>query len=377
MKMRQIVSIFLFLVVGLFCLSCGNKTIKLSYDWDTIPQKYAQLLHIYKKDRTFLVIIENPWKRGSELHRYMLVPHDMELTDDVSHATVIRVPLQRLCTFTVAHCHLLCELGAYSHIAGICEAEYVLNAGVKEHLCNGDFVDMGNALHPNVERILLEKCDGLLVSPFEESGYGALERAGIPLIECADYMETSALGRAEWMRFFGMLVGKQFEADSLFESVERNYNTLCSLQKTSKERNPKLLCDLMNGATWFVPGGESTLGRLYCDAGADYPFADKKQNGSLRFSYETILKYEADADVWLIKYGRSEDFTYASLLLEQERYANFRPFKEHHIYGCNTSHVPFFDEEPFHPDYLLADAIKIFHPLLLPEWELHYFSPIK
>lgn len=374
--MRQIFSIFLFLIAGLFC-SCGNRTTHLCDDWDTIPQKYAQLLHVYKKDSIRLIVVENPWKRGSELHRYILAPHNVEIKEDVSHATVIRVPLQRLCAFTVVHCHLLCELNASSHIAGLCEAEFVQSPLVKEHLRKGDFVDMGNSLHPNVERILMGKCDGLLVSPFEESGYGVLERAGIPLIECADYMETSALGRAEWMRFFGMLVGKEHEADSLFESVESNYNALCSLPKSSSEKNPKLLCDMMNGAAWFVPGGKSTLGRLYCDAGADYPFADNEQNGSLRLSYETVLQHSADADVWLIKYGRSEDYTYASLLSEQARYAQFKPFREHHVYGCNTSHVPFFDEEPFHPDYLLSDAIKIFHPALLPDWEMRYFTPIK
>jgi len=375
--MRRIVSIFLFLAAGLFCSSCGNKTTPLTQDWDTIPQKYARLLHIYERDGVYLVIVENPWKRGSELHRYVLASKGVELADDVPEATVIRVPLQRVCAFTVAHCHLLCELGASSSVAGICEAEYVLSPKVKEHLRKGDIVDMGSAMRANVERILMEKCDGLLVSPFEESGYGVLERAEIPLIECADYMETSALGRAEWMRFFGLLVGKLHEADSLFECVESNYNRLCALCKSSKEKNPKLLCDLMNGAAWFVPGGESTMGRLYCDAGAEYPFSEKKQNGSLRLSYETVLQHEADADVWLIKYGRREDHTYASLLSEQARYASFKPYKERRIYGCNTSHVPFFDEEPFHPDYLLADAMKIFHPSLLPEWEMRYFTPIK
>ena len=374
--MRQKISIFLILSVWLLCSSCGNRATNVPSGWDSIPQAYAQLLSLYQKDGIRLAIVRNPWKRGAELHRYILVPRDMEVPSDLPSGTVIRVPLQRVCSFTSVHSYLLCELGAVAQMAGVCDAEYVRSPKVLAHLQSHELIDMGSALQPNIERILSEKCDGLLVSPFEESGYGALEKAGVPLIECADYMETSALGRAEWVRFFGMLMGKEHEADSLFQSVEKHYNDLCQLITPDLEK-PKLMNDLLNGSAWFVPGGQSTLGRLYNDAGADYLFGDNAQKGSLRLSFESVLQRASDADVWLIKYGRSSDHTYASLLEEQPRYERFKPFQNQNIYGCNTFKVPFFDEEPFHPDYLLADAIKIFHPELLPDWQLHYFFPLQ
>ena len=67
----------------------------------------------------------------------------------------------------------------------------------------------------DIERIISLKPEALLVSPFENSGgYGKLDKLHIPIIEAADYMETSPLGRAEWMKFYGMLFDKN--ADSLF-----------------------------------------------------------------------------------------------------------------------------------------------------------------
>ena len=63
--------------------------------------------------------------------------------------------------------------------------------------------------------------DAILLSPFENNGgYGRLEQIGVPIIECADYMERSALGRAEWMKFYGILFGREHETDSLFAVIK-------------------------------------------------------------------------------------------------------------------------------------------------------------
>ena len=71
-------------------------------------------------------------------------------------------------------------------------------------------------MNPDMERIIDLHPDAILLSPFENSGgYGRIEKLDIPIIECADYMETSALGRAEWMRFYGLLFGVAPQADSL------------------------------------------------------------------------------------------------------------------------------------------------------------------
>ena len=76
----------------------------------------------------------------------------------------------------------------------------------------------------------------LLLSPFENSGgYGKLDELKIPIIECAEYMETSALGRAEWMKFYGILFGCKQTADSLFKVVEHNYLSLKAKAKTSSK----------------------------------------------------------------------------------------------------------------------------------------------
>ena len=64
-------------------------------------------------------------------------------------------------------------------------------------------------MSPDIEKVIDMHPDGILLSPYENSGgYGRIEKLNVPILECADYMETSALGRAEWVRFYGLLFGK-------------------------------------------------------------------------------------------------------------------------------------------------------------------------
>ena len=357
--------------------SCGGRQEKANREgFDTIPLQYSKLLQFQQRgDGVRMVTIRNPWKPQEQLHRYVIVKKG-EQKENLPEGTVVEVPLERMTVFTSVHCRLMQDLGALDRVSGVCDFEYVqseeIRRRVEEHLIG----NMGSALNPNVELILSGKADGLLVSPFEKSGYGTLERTGIPLIECADYMEPSALGRMEWVKFYGMLVDREAEADSMFRQVEQRYNELKTMASEVKEK-PTLLCDLMNGAAWYVPGGQSTVGKVYQDAGANYLFADRKESGSIRLSFETVYSRGRDADFWLLKYGRSESFTYKTLAKEKAQYTQFAAYKNKKVYGCNTLRVPFYDKEPFHPDRMLADVIHIIHPELLPDHELIFFKPLE
>lgn len=141
----------------------------------------------------------------------------------------------------------------------------------------------------NIEKIIDFHPDAILLSPFENSGgYGRIEKLGIPVIECADYMETSPLGRSEWVRFFGLLFGKRRQADSLFTAVRADYLQLCDLVKSVNQR-PTVISELKSGSAWYVPGGKSTTGRLYQDAGAAYVWAEDEHSGSIPLSFETVF----------------------------------------------------------------------------------------
>jgi iron complex transport system substrate-binding protein len=341
-----------------------------------IPMKYAENLKLIKGDGYTEAILRNPWDTTSILRTYILVDKDKEAPEHLPEGTLVRTPLSKALVYTATHCNLIHELGAVKSIGGICEIQYIKVPEIIEGCANGTIVNAGEGTNPDIEKIIDLHPDALLLSPYENSGgHGQVEKLKIPIIECADYMETSALGSAEWIRFYGMLFGCEAKADSIFATVEKNYNELKKLA-TSQTKKPKLMCEVKSGSAWYVSGGRSTTGKLYADAGADYAFASYPNAGGIPLSFETVFDKAQDADIWLIKYNQATDLTLTSLREDYAPYAQFKAHKQKQVYGCNTGLKTYYEDFPFHPDRVLKDLIKIFHPSLLPEYELKYFSKL-
>ena len=359
------------LIAALLSLSGCRKSRLSTSDavGDTIPLRYAQNLTMVRYSDGILVELKDPWHEGRILHRYWLTEDSnskrsslhTSLSSLHSPLSSIKFPLQRSVVFNTAHASLIGMLNATDRIAGVADLKYMLLPDVQRRVQQGEIVDCGNSMSPDIEQIVSLHADAILLSPFENSGgYGRLEKLGIPIIECADYMETSPLGRAEWMRFYGLLFGCSQQADSLFSMVEHAY---CALRDSVSTSAPlKILTERLTGSTWYVPGGKSTVGRLIADAGATYAWADDDHSGSLALSFETVLSKSGNADVWLMNTSSSQPFTYESLAAEHHGYTQFKAFREQNIYFINTLQVPYFEEVSFRPDLLLRDYITMLHP---------------
>ena len=321
----------------------------------------ASHITVQETPNSYFVRIANPWKKGTLLHTYTFTD---SLTTDYSfnrNVNTVHVPLKRVVVMTNSLAHLMVELGVEDCIAGVCEPEYISDTLIRARLADGTIADCGNSMYPTIEKIMELHPDAIMVSPFEQTGYGQLEKLGIPLLECADYMETSPLSRAEWIRFYGRLFGAAKRADSLYNKVSNDYNSLKEIASRTVTR-PKVMLDTRSGSAWYVAGGTSTIGRMIADAGADYVFKDHEGSGSVPLSFETVFEKARDADVWLLKHSGSTTLTYSLLESDFKSYASFKPFKERNIWVCDVNQVPYFELSSFHPEMLLGEFISIFHP---------------
>lgn len=368
------------LIIG-FCIvwlsSCGGKITKPQEGGDTLTFNYATLLHVVKYEGYTVATISNPWREGKTLHTYVLVPRKNELPSDLPSGTVIRTPIQRATVFTTVHCSLLTTFGLGERIVGVADLKYIKIPYIHEQVKKGFIADCGNGLSPTIEKIMDIKPDAIMLSPFENSGgYGKVEELGIPLIECAEYMEVSPLARAEWMRFYGLLFDESHQADSLFNVVSTQYQTLkASANKMGAGRS--VLIDKMVGSVWYVPGGRSTIGQMLKDAGGQYAWAEDEHSGSLSLPFETILERAGDADVWMYRYSSDHLMNYTELLSEHRGYNQLQAFKQHNVYGCNVEQSLFYEEAPFRPDYLLSDFIQIVHPETTDSLSLRYYQKLQ
>ena len=364
------------LVLLLSACGGGGKTSSAFIQEKIIPMKYAENLTLVKGNGYIEARLRNPWDTTAILQNYILIDKDSPVPDHLPEGTLVRTPLSKALVYTGVHCALIKELGALESIGGICELQHIKVPEIQEGCKNGTIVNAGEGTNPDIEKIIDMHPDALMLSPYENSGgHGQVEKLKVPIIECADYMETSALGSAEWIRFYGLLFHQSAKADSIFAIVEKNYNELKALA-ASQPVKPKVMCELKSGSAWYVPGGRSTTGKLYKDAGGDYLFAHYPNSGAVPLSFETVFDKAQSADVWLMKYNHPTDKTYSSIEEDYSPYANFEAFKKRNIYHSNTAYKEYYEDFPFHPDLVLKDLIKIFHPTLLPEYELKYFSKL-
>lgn len=359
---------------------------------DTLEMKYAKLLTIVKHgdgeessdaaegiDYQYAeAIIANPWKAGTMLHRYILIPKGEEGDKTVAMLArrrstgarcttdTVRTPVESNLVFTAPHCQLLTELGCQNAITGVCDKEYINIPDIKSR-AQADakvahpIMDCGSSMQPDIERIIALHPEALLISPFENSGgYGKLDKLRIPVIETADYMETSPLGRAEWIKLYGLLLGSS-KADSLFSAIEKEYLQL----KAEAAKLPlglSILTERKTGNVWYVPGGKSTMGILLRDAHARYIFADDTHSGSLSMSPEQIIAKGNQVDVWAFKYFGGNALTKQDLLAEYQGYQALKAFQTGTVYETDTSCEPYFELTSFHPEILLREFIILSHP---------------
>ena len=373
----------LFIVVTALLVSCGGRRTTASQEaGDTVAFKYATLLTVVHHQDYTEVMLKNPWKEGMTLHRYLLVPDssDVDITSLTSHhspltSTIVRTPLSRSVIFTTVHCAMLMSLDKEDCISGVADLKYIKIPWIQEQVKAGRITDVGEGMSPVVEKIIDQRPDALFLSPFENSGgYGRLEEIGIPIIECAEYMESSPLARAEWLRFYGMLFGCEQKADSLFAVVDSSYN---ALKRLSTVNQKTVLVDKVTGSVWYVPGGKSTIGQMIRDAGGLYPWAEDDHSGSVSLPFEAVLEKAGEADVWLFRYSSDHDISYQELLAEHHGYNQFNAFRRQQVYGCNVERCLFYEESPFRPDWLLNDFIQILHPELQGPEPLRYYKEVK
>ena len=373
---------------------------------DTLEMKYAKLLTIVKHgdveetsdaaegiDYQYTeAIIANPWKAGTMLHRYILIPKGEEGDKTVAmlarrHSTgvrcttdTVRTPVERSAVFIAPHCQLMYELGCQQVIRGVCDLDYINIPDVKKRAASAGnvsaqnpIVDCGSSMTPDIERIIALKPEAILLSPFENSGgYGKLDKLHVPIIEAADYMESSPLGRAEWMKFYGMLFGNEEgksngisgscepKADSLFAKIEKEYLKL-KAEAAGYPKGLSILTERKTGNVWYVPGGQSTISILLKDANARYIFEDDEHSGSLAMSPEQILAKGKQVDVWAFKYFGGAPLSQAQLLQEYDGYKALAAFNRGDIYQVDTSMVPYFELTSFHPELLLREFIILAH----------------
>lgn len=359
-------------------ISCGrdNRSSTSASPENLIEMKYARYLRLEDCGSYTKATIVNPWDTTQLLGAYLLVPEGTPIPASGKDEVIIHTPIKSAVIFNSVHGSLLEELGSNKSICGIVDTQYIDNDSIKNRITKGEIADCGNYNNVNTERIISLSPQVLLQPPYDNGTGNLTLPKGINIIKCADYMEQNPLGRAEWIRFYGMLFDKSDIADSLFNRTEEEY--LALKHRVAKiENKPIVIFDRIYGSTWDMPAKKSTLGYFIEDAGGENPFEHINRPGAIHLSPEKVLTDAHNADFWFIRYYGGTPPTKATLAKESDFYPRFKAWKDGKIYVTDTSTSHIFEDYAFHPQWLLADMISILHPetrIIPPQ---RYFSRVK
>ncbi|MCQ2290097.1 MAG: ABC transporter substrate-binding protein [Muribaculaceae bacterium] len=362
--------IFTYILLVLLLTACGGSAKKV----DAAEKRQAQLLTMEQCKGYVKATIQDPWHDGKVLHTYLLVPRDSAMPKAMPEGTVVRVPIQNALVYSEVHTSLMRELGGFSAVKGVCDANFYTDADVLAGIKAGTIADCGNSMSPTIEKVIAMKPDAILLSPYQDASYGQIEKMNIPIIECADYLEYTPLGRAEWMKFYGALLGKTAQADSLYEAVASRYRSIAEKAATAKSK-PTVITEMVISGIWAVPGGNSYMAKIIADAGGDYPWAADKSTGSLSLDFNQVLAKAQKADYWFVKWTGIN--TLADLQSNYDLNKSFEAFKQKKVWACDTEKSHFFVRVPFHPDLLLGEFAVVLHPELFPDIKNEFYYNLK
>lgn len=344
--------------------------------FERLDIKYAGGFSLTYDDGVCLVDIQDPQKEESQSFHYALVRRGSTHPALPKDYTVIEVPVRRVICMTSLQLSNFIKLGATDAVAGITSTRHLFNEEMNRRIADGRTHKIGIEGNFDNEVIMGVNPDLILISPFKRGGYSALKDVDITLVPHLGYKETTPLGQAEWVKFIGLLLGMETDAENVFDEIEKRYTELASLAKNANGR-PVVFSGEIQGGNWYAVGGNSFLANIFRDAGADYFLKDDNHSGGVTLDYEVVYSQAANADYWRIVNSYNGDFSYGALMDEDARYADFKAFKDKGVIYCNMSRKPFYESMPMEPELVLSDFIKVFHPELLPDYQPVYYELLK
>lgn len=375
----KILFLFLFLAIS----GCKNPEKQEKFNpgaGESIPVEYAEGFSIVKYDNFKIVTVKNPWPDSEVSYRYLLAEKGKKIPEDILYDQKIIIPVEEIVITSTTHISSLEILNEENALVGFPGLDYISSEKTRDLIAAGKVKDLGQNQALNTEILLALKPD-VVVGFAVDGSNKALElvqKNGIPVVLNGDWMESSPLGKAEWIKFFGAFFNKLEEAGNFFDKIKRDYIKAKNRAQESKNR-PTVLAGAMNQGTWYLPSGESWHAKFFEDANANYFFSETKGTGSLSLAFETVFSKAKNADFWI---GPAEFQSYEQIKNTSEHYTQFKAFQNRNIYTYSSEKGPtggviFYELAPLRPDLVLKDLISIFHPDLLPEYERTFYKALK
>lgn len=359
-------SIFITLLV-----SCNKNKSELTQQqndiWTSLEVEYATGFKLYQNNTVFRLDIIEQDQLSQRFY----------FSENSTEDSIIKIPTKRLILTSTTHITPLDELNKLDFIVGFPQTNFISNPNAIDRVTSGAIQDIGSSQQINIEKALQLNPD--LVMSFNIAGENnqtkLLSDFNVPVLYNGDWVEQHPLGKAEWIKVFGLITGEIDLAFERFNQIKTEYNQLKALVELKKNK-PLVISGSIYKDQWFIPGGKSWSAQFISDAGGRYLWSDNQRTESLNISIEQVVQDAINSDVWIApgQYTTYSDLTSAHPLIQQ-----LKPVQNQNVFtysltrGANGG-VLFFEEATTKPHWVLKDLIRIFHPELLEDYTPYFFK---
>jgi|FLOH01.1.fsa_nt_gi iron complex transport system substrate-binding protein len=342
---------------------------------------YAENFEITDFATHRMITVRNAFRNSNSTYQYALVPKGQAIPELPLSVQIIRTPVERVVVMETVYIGYLEALGKIDSIVGAATVELISSLGVHARIRSGAIkkVQIGQQL--NIENMLLLQPDLILSSITGDPAFDVpaqLARSGLPVVLSAGYMEQHPLARAEWIKFIAAFFEADEPAERTFTQIANRYEALSHKAKAAKTR-PSVFCGAPYSGTWHMAGGASYTAQAIHDAGGDYLWSDVPGSGAIPLDTERVFLKAAHANYWI---NPSHHRSFGALFAADQRFDKFTAAQTGRVYNNSKQTSPrggnaIWESGIVHPEDVLADLIKIFHPELLPDWEFIYYEQLK
>jgi len=356
----------------------GRIPVQVNHSGGKVNIEYAQGFTIFRDVQGTFIYVMNPWKKTDTLATYFLSGKKGQAIPEIDFT--VKVPVGKVVSLSNTYLGMFGLLGSQDKLTAATDANLIYDSVLYDRYLRGTLTDLGQYMHVSYEAIIGQNPDLVMkyIMGAPDEYDNQLIKSGIPVAYNLEFMEPHPLGRAEWLKFVAAFLGKEHEADSIFEDIEKKYLHL-SAKAAEINDKPAVLDGACYKGTWHSAGGRSYPAQLYRDAGARYYWENDTSRGSLALSLEVIIQKQVESDFWMNTSSGSR----SELLGIESRYALFKAFREGNVYHFGKRVNPnggydYYESGVVRPDLLLKDLISVFHPDITGQnYETVYLQKIR
>lgn len=332
--------------------------------------------------RSYKVVTVPESYAGGPPERYVLVQCGAPtpaLTGELSGAQVVTVPITSLYSASTTHLPLLVDLERLPVLTGVRTLEHLVGDDIVAYAKSGRVRQFEARSVIDVELVVAGRPSLFMTGGSTPPALSVVRAAGIPVVANVEWLEPTALGRAEWLKYMALFLNEERKAQAAYASMKGRYQALRAKATAMPEASkPRVMTGRSTRGQFVIAGGNSYVAKLIADAGGRYVWADNGHTGSPTIDLELQVQRAADADIWINGGGWTSR---AHMLQDEPRYAAFKSFRTGQVWVYERRQSPngandYWTRSVSHPDLVLADLVKIFHPSLVSEHALEWYMPV-